>query len=441
MNFTKNLFNLLINDTTSEFFENARSGLAVYVKKLEAINKESTFIKRMEAEIAAKKELANRIPTTHAILVEVWETLAPHLRKCGGIVAGGFVSSYIKWDDNKIPGDMDIWLPSYASMCALPTEWKHVRMYKTGSAMPLNINCITEYTHDKYQLKLQFIRTSLTNPFLIVENFDFDVCKGVMSPGLDKDGVVIGVRATHPNIYRAIISNTATFLERKWDIDEEGLPNKKCLNRFIKYGAKGYKLAVHKDSKFSNDLIAEMVRKLKEAGGDSQKSSYDDVVNTDDSFSKLEHKMLFTLRVKPTYSTINNELLTICAYHVPYVVMNDPAKYEPTEDVDEYYTWLIVALYKQRAEKFKLSDKRLMTRDQLYQIEAEKFAAECAAKSNLYLNQVNLVEGAPPAKSSDDAPRVLKPKKSSKAKCAHTETKSKRVHTDTKQSEWEEVEM
>lgn len=397
MSFTKNLFNYLKNDTTSEFFENARRALIMCVRKYNIKHEERKFLRKMESDAAEKKLLANQVPTTHDVLVTVWESIAPFLRKCGGIVAGGFVSSFIKWSDNKVPDDIDVWLPAGVTLQGCPHGWRYSRSYNTGAKMPLNIKRICEYIHDEYRLKIQFIFTCEANPFNIIENFDFDVCKGVMSPGLDSNGNIIGIRATKPDIYKAIISNTATFCEREWDIDD-GLPNKKCLNRFIKYGKKGYKLAVHKDSKFSIELIAQMAQKLKEEGEITTKSSYE----CDDEASYITLSNKVNLGDVRTHIRVDIDGVPhyINSYECPSVIMEDPVKYEPSQELDTYYLALLIHLYEQRAKKFKVSTKLHMTHTQLSEIMNKKHNKENMRIASSYINQVNLDDvdtDAPPA--------------------------------------------
>lgn len=205
-----------------------------------------------------------KIPVTEDIANKLWRSLAPIIRNFGGIVAGGFVSSFIRWNEKKIPGDIDVWIPDKSNFnCGMIPEkdWQMTNRYITGRKMPLNISYIVEYTHKRYNIKLQCIMTKEENPFNIIENFDYDVCKGVMSPGFDKDGNLIGVRATKPEIYEAIVSNTATYLERSWDIDPDSVPNKKAIERYRRYKAKGYEIVFDKRSIFNRELYESMLEK------------------------------------------------------------------------------------------------------------------------------------------------------------------------------------
>lgn len=277
----------------------------------------------------------------------------------------------MNWDDRKVPGDMDVWIPSNCKQPFSAPGWVFSRYYSIGKSktMPMNVKCILEYTNPKYSLKIQILKTRELDPTKIVENFDFDVCKGIMSPALDKDGNVIGVRATHPLVRAAIMRNTATFLERPWDVDENGCPNSKALNRFRKYAAKGYELAVHKDSKFTIEQIrtciasedAELAAKNEKP---SDKASYEIFDEEEDSFSNLIRKFYM---LSPKTSEFHhsfyfpeqgeNEYFEMCAAYrnLAELVNPDNTKYMN----ESQYTQYRYAIYMEEQKRRNLEHAKM----------------------------------------------------------------------------------
>jgi hypothetical protein len=328
---------------------------------------------------------SNASPTTHATLVEVWEAVRADILKMGGVVAGGFVSSFMNWDDRKVPGDMDIWLPEGFKFWPHIEGWFSPRCYCTSNSknMPPNVKCIQEFINPKYQLKLQFLYTTEDDPTKIIENFDFDVCKGIMSPALDDKGEVIGVRATRPEIRAAIMSNTATFLERPWDLDEDGNPNSKALNRFRKYAAKGYKLVVHKNSKFTLDLIKAFIESDVAALAAKNSKPSDEP-----SYGPDEEE-------KQTYSYLRKEIdiMTHVVYRSmkPYYYTHAYDYYSKTDSFPEDYDFksvyhalnMMSQTYESLAERSKTEDRKYMTWEQRSKLKRkehkEKLLEQCAS--------------------------------------------------------------
>lgn len=336
----------------------------------------SFFSKKAVVNTVEKILSRNEEPiTTHATLVEIWNSIIPSLRRAGAIIAGGFVSSFINWNDDKIPGDVDVWIPDDTHFTP-PPGWFYRRSYYLSSSrtMPPNVKYIIEYTCPSYAIKLQALHTSEVNMLKVVENFDFDACEGIMSPGLDKNGVVISYRATRPEVYHAIMSNTATFLERPWDLDENGMPNSKALDRFRKYAKKGYKMLVHKDSMFTLDFINSLIEEDdKKKTVKIVKSSYDPDEETKKSYSwlssEIRHLQLF---------------LGIRLFN-PIGLVYDVPSDESGKEIDALTT-----LYESIAETQPITDIKYMTltqkKDKLSAMKKERQEKLHA----VYINQIRL---------------------------------------------------
>jgi hypothetical protein len=214
---------------------------------------------------------------THQDLENVLHEVAGIIAKAGGIIAGGFVSAYVKWDTLRAPADCDIWLPVNCHIWEIPgwTTTKRYDVYTTKNMSP-DVTHITEYKKDGCPITLQVLNTRLEDVYDVVNRFDFDVSRGIISPAILEDGSMVGIRATKPEILQMIRENKTTYTEHYWDVNEEGKLNNKALNRFRRYIAKGYDIVPSASSRYTSEQITDMLQEQPKTEQKGKASYYED---------------------------------------------------------------------------------------------------------------------------------------------------------------------
>jgi hypothetical protein len=251
----------------------------------------------MEQFVSNIKEAQDALPDFDNVQADkVLDEITPELFRSGAIIAGGFVASYLS--KTKFGNDIDVWFPAYTTRYAVTSDfekkgWKISYDFDIDhnkkTHMSPDVCGITEMVSPKYKIKLQLIFTKISNIYDVVDNFDFDACKGIYSPGLDQEGKLIGFRATKPEVRQAIESQKAIYLHHVWDLEEHKL-HPKALNRFKKYMAKGYEITIHPKSFFNMEQILEMI---KEQEKKPKQETADSFYSSSDKFSryyKIRHQ-------------------------------------------------------------------------------------------------------------------------------------------------------
>lgn len=221
------------------------------------------YIKYCNVRLEKKSVVSETISLVeHHHLVELLEEISPVLRKSGAVIAGGFVSAFINWDPLRAPSDCDVWLPRGSSIDSF-IGWERMKSYDLSSTVNMSpdVYRVTEYKKEGFPITIQVLNTMIDDIYTVIDRFDFDVSKGIISPGLLPDGSMVGIRATKPEIVKVIKEGVTTYCEHTWDLDQGGKLCNKSLNRFRRYQNKGYKIIVSPLSRFTIEQIETMLEK------------------------------------------------------------------------------------------------------------------------------------------------------------------------------------
>jgi hypothetical protein len=261
--------------STLEQAEYGMKVLEIVQKYLEELE---TTVNNQHLPEVVEEQLPKSSPKpTHQDLENILHEIAGVVEKAGGIIAGGFVSAYVKWDPLRAPVDCDIWLPSGSWINEIP-GWERTKTYNVTQSknMSPDVKQITEFQKKDCPITLQVLMTRLDDVYDVVNRFDFDVSRGIISPAILKDGSMVGIRATRPEILQMIREGKTTYTEHHWDVDEEGKLNNKALNRFRRYIAKGYDIVPSASSLYTFDEIMKMLQNQTQNERKGKASYYED---------------------------------------------------------------------------------------------------------------------------------------------------------------------